>query len=78
MPCIPRYKTTRMKYTDRVINMDENNLNIGSIVRKAAIWNRQKNFIGFTATMYLNQISHNPMNIYDIYFRTRIYCGFRF
>lgn len=78
LPTISLFKKSRLEYADRTEKLNVDKVNLGCIFRFSVLWDCNARFGGMTAVMTLNNPSRRPVEIADLYVRTRLFYGFRF
>lgn len=78
LPSVAVYKESELRLLEGGGEMQMNDLSFGGIVRTGVLWHNGRRFAGFTAVMYLNSLEVSPIQIYDMYVHTRLFCGIRF
>lgn len=78
MPTISLFRHARMEFSDRTQKLDVDKFNLGAIFRYSVLWDCHRRFGGMTAVMTLNNPTRRPVNMADLYVRTRLFYGFRF
>ena len=78
MPTVSVFKKSRLAFEEHTERLNVDKFNLGCIFRFSTLWDCNRRFGGFTAVMTLNNPSRRPVDIGDMYLRTRAFYGFRF
>lgn len=78
LPTVSLFKKARMEFDDHTEKLNTDKFNLGCIVRFSMLWDCYSRFGGMTAVMTLNNPTRRPVEITDLYVRTRLFYGFRF
>ncbi|MBQ8672725.1 MAG: DUF4421 family protein [Bacteroides sp.] len=78
LPTVSLLRKSRLVFDDHTERLNTDPFNLGFIFRFSALWDCHQRFGGFTALMTLNNPSRRPVDIADMYLKTRFFYGFRF
>lgn len=78
---MPRNKTSvwlERFFEERTERLSVDKVNVGGIARLGVLWDKSRNFAGFTTVINMNSMGRQPVDISSFYVRSRIFYGVRF
>ncbi|WP_297974598.1 DUF4421 family protein [uncultured Bacteroides sp.] len=78
LPTVSTFKRARLKFPEHTEHLSVDKVNVGGIARLGVLWDRSRNFAGFTTVINMNNLGHRPVDISSFYVRNRVFYGVRF
>lgn len=78
LPTVSTFKRARLKFPEHTEHLSVDKVNVGGIARFGVLWDRSRNFAGFTTVINMNNLGHRPVDISSFYVRNRVFYGVRF
>lgn len=78
LPSFSTIKRARLKFQEHTERLSVDKVNVGGIARLGVLWDKSRNFAGFTTVINMNSMGRQPVDISSFYVRSRIFYGVRF
>lgn len=78
VPSFSTFKRARLKFQGRTERLSVDKVNVGGIARLGVLWDKSRNFAGFTTVINMNSLGRRPVDISSFYVRNRVFYGVRF
>lgn len=78
LPSFSTFKRARLKFPTHTDRLSVDKVNVGGIARLGVLWDRSRNFAGFTTIINMYNMGQKPVDISSFYIRNRIFYGVRF
>ncbi|MDE6347632.1 MAG: DUF4421 domain-containing protein [Bacteroides sp.] len=78
LPSVSTFKRARLKFSGHTDPLSVDQVNVGGIARLGVLWDKSRNFAGFTTVINMNNLGRTPVDISSFYVRNRVFYGVRF